>query len=209
MTEKDEINKDFKTNDLSHYKQIWGGIALPGKKKGFDVVVGSKNHDIYVLDEFESWDTHELITQCILFEYKYQPQMMWFGDGENKALKMVIHEVNAERQSKNKNPELIVPVFSIITTKILEMDKPYTYILPELKSLLREDRRQLFLGDSTIVEYLSVIKEADMPELNFGDYPAIEALAFAVIEMRQWSRPSVTTTRAEDDKCSEYDVLNF
>ncbi len=40
------------------------------------------------------------------------------------------------------------------------------------------------MKDSKVTRYLAEIEEGDVAELELGAYPAIEALAFAVIEMR-------------------------
>ena len=40
------------------------------------------------------------------------------------------------------------------------------------------------MKDSKVANYFSGIEPGEVVELQFGDYPAIEALAFAVIEMR-------------------------
>jgi hypothetical protein len=73
--------------------------------------------------------------------------------------------------------------------ELLEMKPLYPYILDEIGRLLDEDRRRLFLPDnSKILSYLSEIKAGDIGELELGAYPAVEALAFTVIEMRQDER---------------------
>jgi hypothetical protein len=51
----------------------------------------------------------------------------------------------------------------------------------------------LFLKDSRIVEYLREIGEGAEIELELGEYPAIEALAFAVLEMKSHGRVSGVT----------------
>jgi len=45
----------------------------------------------------------------------------------------------------------------------------------------------LFLKDSKILNYLSEIEESEPATLEFGSYPAIEAIAFSVIEMRRYN----------------------
>ena len=44
-----------------------------------------------------------------------------------------------------------------------------------------KDRRMLFLKDSIMPKYLSDIERDVISDLKHGDYPAIEALAYAVI----------------------------
>jgi hypothetical protein len=78
--------------------------------------------------------------------------------------------------------------FYLCSTPLLDMNHLYQHILSKLKSLLDKDRRQLFLKDSAVVNYLGSIEPTDVVDLELGDYPAIEALAFAVVEMRDRSR---------------------
>jgi len=46
----------------------------------------------------------------------------------------------------------------------------------------------LFLKDSKTKNYLGEIEPSEVVTLELGDYPAVEALAFAVIEMRKYGR---------------------
>jgi hypothetical protein len=46
----------------------------------------------------------------------------------------------------------------------------------------------LFLKDSKTKKYLGEIEPSEVVTLELGDYPAVEALAFAVIEMRKYGR---------------------
>jgi hypothetical protein len=60
---------------------------------------------------------------------------------------------------------------------ISQMDRPYEYMLPHLKNVLEKDR--LILKDALVIQDLRSIDQVDPPDLKIGDYPAIEALAFA------------------------------
>ena len=53
---------------------------------------------------------------------------------------------------------------------------------------LREESRQLFLEASRILADLSVIVPDEVPFMEIGEYPAIEALTFAVCELKDDSR---------------------
>jgi len=178
------------------YKQIYGGVGIPGKRPGFAVVVGMShemhfdNHDIHLLDEFESADTREIIKQCGVLDYKYRPAI-WVGDSFNDAADRFVKEMNKDFESSQRS-------FTLNSTQILDMKQPYSYILPKLKWLLDKDRRQLFLGQSKVVDYLAIIEPSQIPEMEFGDFPAIEALAFAVIEMRE--RDGAGSMTADDAK---------
>jgi hypothetical protein len=160
-------------------KSIFGGVSVPGKNPGFAVVIATVNEehfgsqDICLVDEFESFDLRQLIQKCLEFDLKYAPKM-WIGDGKHDAADRFITEMNVGSKRQ----------FSLTSTAMLGMENPYSYIIPQIKDLLCEDRRQLYLKNSKIINYLSGIQENEIAELELGDYPAIEALAFAVIEMR-------------------------
>ena len=194
------IKPNFKTAELGHTfshqeleiqcKGVHGGVSWPGKRPGFAVVIAMDSakhldsHDIYLLDEYESFRIRELVRQCGVLDYKYAPAM-WIGDDKNGAADRFIDEMNKDLKlpdSTHKQRRC----FSLTSTSLLDMERPYPYILDTLKELLNsgQERRQLILKDSKVMRYLAEIEEADVAELELGSYPAIEALAFAVIEMR-------------------------
>ena len=63
---------------------------------------------------------------------------------------------------------------------------PYQYILPELKRMLDKGRRQLFLKSSKTVDSLEAIEPQEISALEIGEFPAVEALAFAAFEIRKY-----------------------
>lgn len=190
-------------------KAVYGGVSWPGNRPGFAVVVAmdhSKHFDSYdicLLEEFESVRVRGLVRQCGALNFKYSPER-WIGDWKNDAADHFIREMNSELEKQRQK-------FNLTPTQMLDMEHLYQYILDEIKRLLDKNRRQLFLKDSKVLNYLSEIEESETATLGFGDYPAIEAIAFAVIEMRShFSRNSQTTsTYAEDCKSSYYDILNL
>jgi len=188
-----ELGQDFTIEELkSQCKAIYGGVSWPSKRPGFAVVLGMShdkhfdNYDIYLLDEFEHIDMWELIKQCGVLIFKYQPTM-WIGDKKNDAADRFIQELNITlRRPEKSNQEQLY--FSVYSTPILDMKNPYPYIMSEIKKLVDEESRQLFLKDSKTKNYLGEIEPSEVVELQLGDYPAIEALAFAMIEMRKYGR---------------------
>jgi len=160
-------------------KSIFGGVSVPGSNPGFAVVIAMgkeerfAGHDMCLLDEFESFDLRELIQKCRAFDLKYAPKM-WIGDDKNSAADRFITEMNTSSKGR----------FGLTSTAMLDMEDLYSYIIPQIKDLIREDRRRLYLKDSKVVNYLGGIQAGEIAELEPGDYPAIEALAFAAIEMR-------------------------
>jgi hypothetical protein len=187
-----ELGQDFTIVELKNQcKAIYGGVSWPSKRPGFAVVLGMSrdkhfdNYDIFLLDEFEHMDMWELIKQCGVLDFKYQPTM-WIGDRLNDAADHFIDELNISlRRPEKSNQEQ--QHFSVYSTPILDMQHPYPYIMSEIKKLVDKERRQLFLKDSMIKNYLG-IKLDEVAELQLGDYPTLEALAFAVIELREYGR---------------------
>lgn len=199
-TQTAQLTEKLVTQDLeARYKRIYGAVAFPGKRPGFAVVAGMiqeehfESHDIYLIDEFESVDLRELIRQCGVMDYKYKPEV-WVGDSRNDAACRFISMMNEEFKSTRRS-------FGLSSTQILDMKNIYEFIFPQLKYLLNEDpsKRQLFLGDSKLVGELLVVDPFKINELEFGDHPAIEALAFAVMELRN-SGPSMTLEDIKESK---------
>lgn len=201
------MSVDYKTIELGHtfripdlpilFKAVWGGVAWPGKRPGFAVVIGmshephSDSHDIFLLDEFESFDMRELIRQCGAMDLKYAISLpdysgksgQWIGDFENDAASRFIQEMNDDSKMHRGQ-------FNLSPTLMLEMENLYSFVLPQIKGILNPDRRMLFLKNSKILSSLSEIESDEITELEIGAYPAIEALAFAVIELLEWEKNS-------------------
>ena len=177
------IGHTWDVNDLvRHFELVRGGVAFPGKKPGFAVVVGlhtklqddtwvgfsPSRHTIHVLDEYESWDPGELLRQCVVLTMKYSASFMqdfnWIGDWDNIAAQTIFAGLG------NLNP---------VTTTILDMkERPYSFMTSKIKEYVSEDRRMLWLGEGKVKEYLRSIQPEEISELTFGAYPAIEAVAF-------------------------------
>jgi hypothetical protein len=163
-------------------RAVFGGVSWPGKRPGFAVVVAMDKHrrfesyDVCLLAEYESPSVRELVRQAGgVLDYTYEPTR-WIGDWKNDAADKFIREMNSERTKQETK-------FSPTWTPMLEMENLYPFMLDELKRLLDEKRRMLFLKGSKILNYLR-IEEEERPDLKLGDYPAIEALCFAVFGMK-------------------------
>jgi len=192
-----ELGHPLNDNDLRlQSKTVWGGVSWPGKRPGFAVVVAVdryyhlESHDVYLLDEFESSDTRDLVRQCGALDFAYGPDR-WVGDYLNDAADEFIREMNDE--SEQRNPREYGKIrwesrtrrrFSLSSTPMIEKKDLYQYILGQIKELLR--RKQLFLKHGKVASCIAGIEESEIPELKRGDYPAIEALAFAAIGGREY-----------------------
>lgn len=175
------------------YYAKYGAFSLPGKRPGCVLVIAMDEHrhqdgrDIHLLDEFESWNCRELVQRVFQLD-EFNGPKEWIGDAQHVAVKEILYELNKNRRtgiySRRKG---IRPV----TPRIIEdgHEKPYQYILDEIKKLRDIDHRQLYMDDGSLVlQYMGEIAPDEIAELKLGAYPAIEALAYAVIEMRKWER---------------------
>ena len=135
-----------------------------------------------MLDEYESFSARELVRQCGVLDFKYMPKR-WVGDREYGAAIPFIDEMNDDRHKREQE------LFSFSRPfELLEMNPLYPYILDEIKRLIRQDHRRLFLPEnSKVLSYLSNVVSDEIYEYEIGDYPAVEALAFAVIEILRWA----------------------
>jgi hypothetical protein len=162
-------------------RYIYGGVAWPGKRPGFAVVVlmdSEKHfdgHDVCLIAEHETFSIRELVRQIAVLDDIYMPDR-WIGDNRNNAADKFIKEVDADGDRDRRRSKLM-----FVYTPMLDMDNFYQYALDEIKRLLDKDRRMLFLKESIISNYLSDIENDAITDLKHGDYPAIEALTYAVI----------------------------
>jgi len=222
-----KLGQEFSQEELKlKFKAIYGGVAWPGKRPGFAVVTAMghaehfDNFDIFLLDEYESFDMRELVRQCGVLDFKYLPSL-WFGDGLNNAADLFIKEMN--RETENKEQERLTSIslsfdrttniaplhrrqFNVCPTPILDMHHPFPYILPKIKRLLDKERRQLFMEGSKILDYLAGIQTQEISSMEFGEFPAIEALGFAVIEMRQYGSQINLELPTETDTAQSYSM---
>jgi len=163
-------------------RAIIGAVAWPGKRPGFGLVLAvtggrdGQPYGFYLLDEAEDGDLLKLVLKCDGLDSRYAPER-WIGDNRKTAAQQAMGRVAEAKQPKSG--ESVRALTYVCSTALVEDDGPYQYAVPMLKTLLREEDRQLFIKDSRVREYLRQIDEADLPSLQRGDFPAIEALAYA------------------------------
>lgn len=182
--------KRFSNEQDVLYKKIYGAVAWPGKKPGFCVIIGETHElgflgksKLVFLDELEETDTRKLVRTCGGFDFFYRPEI-WLGDTKNAAADKFIREMNVENRA-SRNFIKGHRRFRLSRSPILDMKNAFDYVYPVLKELLEPERRRLFLKDSKLQGYMFGPQESDLASIGFGDYPAIEALAFAVLELEK------------------------
>lgn len=162
------------------YRKIYGALAVPGKGKGFAVIVGREKADVervVLLDEIEAGDIRQLVRECGALDYFYKPEY-WFGDTDNPTLMDFVREANKDNEFPGDRP------FKVRRSRLLDKKQGlFSYVLPALRNLI--SRGLLILKDGMTKTYLSQPQEADIPTIELGSYPSIEALGFGVIEIDQ------------------------
>ncbi len=198
--------------ELYQYCQVtYGAVAWPSNRSdklpGFAVVVGLAHerhfggHDVYLLAEAETLNMQELVAHCAVLDGQFQPER-WISDTRNHAADLFIKAVNAESRTPDPRPleqRNDRRTLRLTRPPLLDIERPYEFFIPQLRKLLDENHRQLFLKESRVKEYLSRILADDAPSLEWGDYPAIEAVCLAVLEIRaRTTQRTFTAPRAPD-----------
>ena len=98
----------------------------------------------------------------------------WFGNNKNDAACKFLYEMN------RKNRERL----SLGGSPILDMKNLYQLMLDKLGEFLRTDEKWRFLKESKVKNYLSSIESSEISGMELGEYPAIEAVAMAAIELQ-------------------------
>ncbi|NIP26647.1 MAG: hypothetical protein GWO38_23200, partial [Phycisphaerae bacterium] len=79
-------------------RYIYGGVAWPGKRPGFAVIVlmddrpHFDSHDVCVIAEFESYSTRDLVRQIGVLDDTFMPDR-WIGDNRNDAADKFVREL--------------------------------------------------------------------------------------------------------------------
>jgi len=170
-----------------------GAVAWPGKNPGFGLVLavtGGRDglpYEFHLLDEVENEDLLRLVQKCDALDARYVPEQ-WIGDNQKKAAQQAVWRVAETKQPRSGGDGQGVRVLSVGRNALVDDDSLYEYAVPVLKTMLDEAERRLFLKGSRVRDYLAQINAADLPFLQHGDYPAIEALAYVTLAADDWAR---------------------
>lgn len=186
--------KHFPSEEDRLYKRIYGGVSWPGKRPGFACIVGqlreqtAKGYEMVFLDECEAGDIRELVYRCGAFDFYYRPEK-WIGDPSNPAARNFIFEMNRENKELEKAMEGRRN-FVLQKSPLLDLKNSFEYFFPVLKTLLEKDNRRLHLKESKLMSYMYQPQDGDIHTMDWGTFPAIESLVFAVLELdRTVNRP--------------------
>ena len=182
--------KKFETSELDRCRYIFGAIAAPGKGRGFLVVLGKLREGIeamVVIDELECADLYELVHTAAVWNGFFRCDR-WYGDvKQNLTMKDFVRQIKKEIPGMQN--------FNIFPTLLAEKKKAfYEFAMPTIKKLITEGK--LILPPNGLLrDYVARIDPDDIPSMEFGSVPSVEALTFAAVELdRHKSRGKGQTT---------------
>jgi len=173
------------------YPAIVGGISWPSNERGYAVVLGVGRDTLnapwvaYVIAEAEEADITDLIRHCCLLDLQFAPDR-WIANWENDAAFLTMGEVNKQYADEHGSAWRGLKASKPL---ILEHKRPYEYIMPKILDRLKVGQERLVLKNSLAYQRLFQLDDLDkpdvkrLPEMKWGDYPHIEALAFALLEV--------------------------
>jgi hypothetical protein len=179
-------------SDLDQYGRIFGGIAWPGLRPGFGVILGElKNIDentgermIHVLSEFESGDIPSLLKTAAAHDSYYFPDK-WFGDPGQLAARSFIRALNDELTSRPNINERQKPL-NISYAPFVGDESVFELYLTTIHNCLRPDAKILHFGrESVLPGYLMELTHEKVFKGTARDYPAVFALGAALVALTQ------------------------
>jgi hypothetical protein len=180
----------------ARYRRIAGGLAWPGTKPGFAVIIGEdRKHDLDVnahhlrlLAEVEEANIERLLDWCAGHQIN-APEIywIWYGDTTNKPLMTWIHRLNGKYRSQGRQQHL-----ALAPAPYIDSPKRFGFHINILRECLERRRKTLHLGEqSKLPSYLVQLATEEVVKAIAEDYPAIAALGYAVSALTIWPDASL------------------
>lgn len=164
----------FPREEDARFSRIFAGVAWPAVRPGFVVVVGEHREEyilgrpkVLVLDEAEDGRLWHVVEKAAALREYYHPERVYGDAGHVAAMQFV-----AEWAGRG---------LAVAHSLLCAMDAPMSYALPVLKRALDVGRLELPKGCRLAGELLTAPAHEDLAKLHLSDYPALAALAFAVL----------------------------
>jgi len=183
------------------YKKIYGGISWPGQRPGFICIMGELRQQgpnrFVLLDEFEDFDTGELISRAGAFDVYYRPEK-WLSGELDKATKKLLIEFNKGLDPRQPGRRLKISPSRI---KALE-DDVFRYCFPKLRKSTGPNGELDISKGKMLLNYMSLPQDNEISAIKFGDYPSIEAAIFCITDLE-----AVESQRQYDKTDNEYAII--
>lgn len=194
----------------AEYRRIVGGIAWPGEKAGFIVVVAEDYHKdptlkarhFRLLDEHENDNVQSLIKKLYDFQNIYNVQN-WFGDSNNAMMVKFISKFNQALGQRKKG-------IYISEASFVDDAHNFKYYAPQIKKLIGKSTKVLHFGNnSQIPGRLSSLTAVDVDKTKITKYPAIAALGYAIAELNEPYFGHAQAHEIQDSLINTYNVAGL
>lgn len=170
----------FYVEGKEEYRRIVGGLAWPGVKPGFAVVVAEGHEDpasrlrpYYVLGEAEERGMAELFLRCLLLGMRWKISE-WYGQADNIPMMTIVGRLSEQVSRRGMKGEI-----NIQYAPFIEKPDCFRYLTDLLYG--RMNSKTLIIGDDKLLSvYLFNLRHEERVSASPEDFPAIAALGFAV-----------------------------
>jgi hypothetical protein len=172
-------NMHFPAEQDQFYTRIFGAVAWPAVRPGFIVIVGEHRSGrvgglplLVLLDEATDGRLWHVVEKAAAFRFYYKPER-FYADCRHVA---------AMQFAADFREGGLVLEHSLLCA----MDGPFGYALPIL-ARLHDDTQRLIVPKTSLMygELKSAPAHEELAKLRLSDYPAISALAFAVLGLER------------------------
>lgn len=160
------------------YSRIFAGAAWPAVHRGFVAIVGEHKVQrvlgkptVVLLDETDDDRLWHVVERLAALTAYYHPESV-LVDAQHVAAMQFVEEFRGGG---------LRPDHSFLCT----LDHPWSYALPVLGQMTATQRLVVPAGSRLAGELLTVPRHEDPGKLRLSDFPAVAALAFAVLGLEQ------------------------
>jgi hypothetical protein len=166
------------------YKRVFAGISWPLTRPGYICIIAEliqpTEHLYNLLDEYEDFDYEQLISRAGALDYFYRPEK-WLSGELDKATKKLLLEANKQPDHRLGSRKL-----KILPSRLKGLgDELFRYVYPRLKRMSGPEGELDISKGKLLLNYMSLPQDNEIATIGYGDFPAIESLAYAVMELEE------------------------
>ena len=177
------------------FNRTWGGVAWPGDKPGFAVIIGETydkgpgGHYKHVLAEVETFHSNELVSDCVKLRQEFRVDSFWGRNTEADTDYVALSNKHAYENG--------LPYFDVQTAPGPE-DEFLVYQINILRDCLASERKSLFMFDESVLPGYLLELPQSVHKITNVQYPAIAALGYVIT--------ALVSSAQVDDHISEADL---
>jgi hypothetical protein len=175
------------------YTRIFAGVAWPALRPGFIVVVGEHRSErvgglplLVLLDEARDERLWHVVEKAASMRFYYKPER-FYADCEHVAAMQFAADFRASG-------------LFLEHSLLCAMDGPFGYAFPVLARMIAVGRLVIPQTGLMAGELLTAPVHEELAKLRLADYPAIAALAFAVLGLERTRDDGTGPRQSEADR---------